>query len=116
MRLLFDEQLAEDLCQLLHEGFPESLHIRLLGRGGASDEEIQAARPRAPLPASDKGRRLSSAQRAARCAAQGHLAFAWETVQRSEIAALVTPVHHRADIQRFVDQEEATFLELGSAR
>jgi len=40
VRLLFDEQLAEDLCQLLGVGFPDSLHIRLLGGGGASDEEI----------------------------------------------------------------------------
>jgi predicted nuclease of predicted toxin-antitoxin system len=37
VRLLFDEQLSEDLCALLSDIFPGSLHIRALGAGGASD-------------------------------------------------------------------------------
>ena len=40
MRLLFDEQLPEELCDLLHDAFPHSLHVRLLGAGGASDERV----------------------------------------------------------------------------
>ena len=40
MRLLFDEQLAEELCDLVRDAFPDSLHVRLLGRGGASDDGI----------------------------------------------------------------------------
>ena len=40
MQLLLDEQLAEELCELLRDAFPESRHIRLLGRGGASDDEV----------------------------------------------------------------------------
>ena len=63
MRLLFDEQLAEDLCQLLRVGFPDSLHIRLLGRGGASDEEIST---RYAMFAAQSGKHLPRRLRAAR--------------------------------------------------
>ncbi|MET0165338.1 MAG: DUF5615 family PIN-like protein [Vicinamibacterales bacterium] len=37
MRLLFDEQLSEDLLGLLRDVFPGSLHVRDLGAGGAAD-------------------------------------------------------------------------------
>lgn len=37
MRLLFDEQLSEELTGLLADVFPESLHVRPLGLGGAPD-------------------------------------------------------------------------------
>ena len=37
MRLLFDEQLSEQLCEKLNDIFPGSLHVRQLGAGGASD-------------------------------------------------------------------------------
>jgi predicted nuclease of predicted toxin-antitoxin system len=40
MRLLFDEQLSEQLPRLLAGAFPESLHVRQLGAGGASDEVV----------------------------------------------------------------------------
>jgi predicted nuclease of predicted toxin-antitoxin system len=39
-RLLFDEQLSEDLCEALAGIFPDALHVRLLGHGGASDAAI----------------------------------------------------------------------------
>ena len=55
MRLLFDEQLSEELCALVADVFLNSLHVRTLGAGR----------------------------------------------------------RHRADIERFVQQTEATFLELG---
>ncbi len=35
MRLLFDEQLSEALCLLLRDVFPDSLHTRQIGAGGA---------------------------------------------------------------------------------
>jgi hypothetical protein len=37
VRLLFDEQLSEELVTALHDLFPDSLHVRLLGKGGAAD-------------------------------------------------------------------------------
>src|SRR5436309_10586902 len=36
-RLFFDEPLSEALCEALADIFPNSLHIRLLGQGGAAD-------------------------------------------------------------------------------
>ena len=36
VRLFFDEPLSEELCELLADIFPGSLHIRLLGQGGAA--------------------------------------------------------------------------------
>ena len=40
MRLLFDEQLSEELIVLLRDTFPDSLHVRLLGAGGSSDHRV----------------------------------------------------------------------------
>ena len=40
MRLLFDEQLSEELVQTLGDVFPDSLHIRLLDAGGAADSTV----------------------------------------------------------------------------
>ncbi len=40
MRLLFDEQLAESLLELLHDVFPGSLHVRLLAAGGSADATV----------------------------------------------------------------------------
>jgi len=39
-RLFFDEPLSEELCETVADIFPGSLHIRLLGRGGASDANV----------------------------------------------------------------------------
>ena len=40
VRLLFDEQLSEELVTLLHDVFPDSLYIRLLGAGGSLDSTV----------------------------------------------------------------------------
>jgi predicted nuclease of predicted toxin-antitoxin system len=40
VRLLFDEQLSEDLCKVVADIFPDSLHVRLLGQGGAADSTV----------------------------------------------------------------------------
>ncbi len=40
MRLLFDEQLSEELVPLLADLFPGSLHVRLLGGQGAGDQVV----------------------------------------------------------------------------
>ena len=42
MRLLIDENLSEALVRALSAEFPDSLHIRVDGRGGASDREVWA--------------------------------------------------------------------------
>ncbi len=39
-RLFFDEPLSEELCKTLAAVFPGSLHIRLLGQGGAADTTV----------------------------------------------------------------------------
>ena len=40
MRLLFDEQLSEELVTALDDLFPDGLHVRLLGAGGAPDSRV----------------------------------------------------------------------------
>jgi predicted nuclease of predicted toxin-antitoxin system len=40
MRLLIDENLSESLVEKLRDLFPQSLHVRLLGHGGATDQQV----------------------------------------------------------------------------
>jgi predicted nuclease of predicted toxin-antitoxin system len=40
VRLLFDEQLSEELVTAVRDLFPESLHVRLLSKGGAADPVV----------------------------------------------------------------------------
>ena len=40
MHLQFDQQLSVRLCELLAETYPASLHVRMIGLGGASDEAV----------------------------------------------------------------------------
>jgi len=90
VRLLFDEQLAEELCDLVRDAFPDSLHVRRLGRGGAFDDGIwHLARGHGcVLVTKDEG-----------------------NCTTGDVATLLLAL--RSDIGRFVDQDEATFLELG---
>ena len=39
-RLFFDEPLSEALCEALADIFPDSLHVRLIGHGGAADATV----------------------------------------------------------------------------
>ena len=39
-QLFFDEPLSEALCKAVGDIFPGSLHIRLLGQGGAADATV----------------------------------------------------------------------------
>src|SRR2546428_14036760 len=58
-RLFFDEPLSEALCKALADIFPSSLHVRLLGQGGAADATVwDLARQHRCLVVS-KERRLS---------------------------------------------------------
>jgi predicted nuclease of predicted toxin-antitoxin system len=109
VRLLFDEQLAEELCALLRDAFPESQHVRLLGCGGASDEKIWqlAIEHRCVLVTKDEDfHRLSILRGAPPKVVWIRLG----NCTTAEIATLL--LEHRSDIERFVGQEELTFLEL----
>jgi predicted nuclease of predicted toxin-antitoxin system len=102
--------LAEDLCELLRDAFPESLHIRELGRGGASDEDVWqlAVEHHCVLVTKDEDFHRLSVLRG------GPPKVVWIRLGNcttADIANLL--LEHRADIHRFVDQDEATFLELG---
>lgn len=113
MRLLFDEQLAEDLCDLLRDAFPESQHVRLPDCGGVSDERVLqlAIEHKCVLVTKDEDFHRLSVLRG------GSPKVVWIRLGNcatADIASLL--LEHRGDIQRFVDPEEATFLELGSVR
>ncbi|HUF67175.1 MAG TPA: DUF5615 family PIN-like protein [Longimicrobiales bacterium] len=41
MRLLVDENLSESLVDALHDLFPGSLHVRQMGHGGATDQQVR---------------------------------------------------------------------------
>ena len=110
MRLRFDEQLAEDRCDLLHGTFPDSLHVRPLGAGGASDERVWqlAIEHGCVLVTKDEDFHRFSVLRGA------PPKVVWLRIGNcttAEIVALL--LDSLAEIERFVDQNEATFLELG---
>lgn len=113
MRLLFDEQLAEDLCELLRDAFPESLHVRQLRGSGASDEDVWqlALEHDCVLVTKDEDFHRFSILRGA------PPKVVWIRLGNcttTEIVALL--LDDRDHIQQFVDQKEVTFLELGLRR
>ena len=109
VRLLFDEPLSEALCDALADVFPASLHIRLLGRGGASDATVwDLARAHECLVVSkdEDFHRLAVLRGAPP-------KFVWIQLGNcttNDIALLLR--RHRDDITRFGGQNEATVLEL----
>lgn len=110
MRLLFDEQLSEELSALLHDICPESLHVRQIGAGGASDATVwQLAQKRdCVLVTKDEDfHRLS----VLRGAPPKVVWLRLGNCTTEEVARLLR--QHVADIRRFAEQTEATFLELG---
>ena len=109
MRLLFDEQLSEDLSELLADIFPGSLHIRQIGAGGVADATVwQLAKTHVCLLVSkdEDFHRLSVLLGAP----PKVIWIRRGNCRTEEIAGLLRQRH--ADIQRFVQQEEATFLAL----
>lgn len=109
-RLLFDEPLAEQLCEALADVFPGSLHIRLLGRGGAGDGVVwELAREHGCIVVSkdEDFHRLAVLR-------GGPQKFIWIRLgncRTHDIALLLR--RHSEDIARFEQQDEATVLELG---
>lgn len=110
MRLLFDEQLAEALCDHLRDIFPGSVHVRVLAGPSTSDEQVWALaiEQDCVLVTKDEDfHRLSVLRgsppkvvwiRLGNCATK-------------EVAELLRK--HRNDVEAFVAQTEATFLALG---
>jgi predicted nuclease of predicted toxin-antitoxin system len=110
VRLLFDEQLSEELVQALRDLFPDSLHVRLLGRGGARDPLIwQLAR--------DHGCMLVTKDEDFHRLSVLHGAppkVVWLRVGNCTTADIVELLTDRLDdLRKFEAQDEVTFLELG---
>ena len=109
VRLLFDEQLSEDLSHLLHDIFPDSLHIRQIGASGATDATVWqlAVDHGCLLVTKDEDfHRLS-------ILLGSPPKVVWVRLGNcgtEDVAQLLR--ERRADIQRFAEQDEATFLGL----
>jgi predicted nuclease of predicted toxin-antitoxin system len=110
VRLLFDEQLSEELCTLLEDAFPGSLHVRKLGAGGVGDSTVwRLAQERdALLVTKDEDFHRFSVMYGA---PPKVLWVRLGNCTTDDVAGLLR--RHRGDIERFVQQTEATFLELG---
>ena len=110
MRLLFDEQLSEALSALLNDVFPESLHVRQIGSGGARDSAVwQLAQAHECLLVTkdEDFHRLS----VLRGAPPKVIWIRLGNCATADVAQLLR--QNVADIRRFAEQAEATFLELG---
>lgn len=110
MRLLFDEQLSEALVTAVHDLFPDSLHVRLLGKGGAADPIIwQLAREHGcVLVTKDEDFHRLSVLRGA------PPKVVWLRTGNCATADIVRLLRDRADaLRKFERQAEVTFLELG---
>ena len=110
MRLLFDEQLSEELVTALDDLFPDGLHVRLLGAGGAPDSRVwQLAREhKCMLVTKDEDfHRLSVLQGAPP-------KVVWLRIGNCATEDVAQLLRDRAeDMRRFEAHNEETFLELG---
>jgi predicted nuclease of predicted toxin-antitoxin system len=110
MRLLFDEQLSEELCSLLSSVYPGALHIRQLGAGGASDAVVwQIAQDRGCiLVTKDEDFHRLSVLRGA------PPKIVWLRVGNCPTQTVAELLgRHIAAINYFAEQTETTVLELG---
>lgn len=110
MRLLFDEQLSARLCSLLAEPYPESLHVRQMGLGGAADEAVwrAAAEHGCLLVTKDEDFHRLAVLRGA------PPQVVWLRIGNAstdDVARLLR--ERREDMLRFASQEEASFLAIG---
>ena len=110
MRLLFDEQLSEELVTKLADLFPESLHVRLLGAGGAADPSVWdlAREHQCVLVTKDEDFHRLSVLRGA------PPLVVWLRIGNCTTEDIVRVLRARAaDIRRFEAQSGETVLELG---
>lgn len=111
MRLLFDENLSETLVVTLADQYPGSLHVRLMGRGGASDFDVWglAVHEGCILVTRDGDFLRLSVLRGA------PPKVVWIGLGNCSNAVIADLLRsRRTDIERFAAQEEATFLALGT--
>jgi predicted nuclease of predicted toxin-antitoxin system len=108
--LLFDEPLSEELIGLVGDLFPGSLHVRLLGAGGAVDSVVwELARERdCLLVTKDEDFHRLSVLRGA------PPKVVWVRLGNCTTQAVADLLrqHHEA-LRRFAEQDEARFLALG---
>jgi len=110
VRLLFDEQLSESLCELLRDVFPDSMHVRQIGAGGAPDSTVwELARDRGyVLVTKDEDFHRLGILRGA----PPHVVWLrLGNCTTEDVAQLLR--EHVADLRAFAEQAEATVLELG---
>ncbi len=109
-RLFFDEPLSEELCDAVADIFPGSLHIRLMGQGGAADAIVwDLARQHGCLVVSkdEDFHRLALLLGAPP-------KFIWIRLGNCTTDDIAQRLRRRHDdIIRFNEQNEATVLELG---
>lgn len=111
MRFLFDENLSEALIGAIASSFPNSLHVRLSGLGGASDRKVwEEARDHGlVLVTRDEDYRHLSARLGS---PPKVIWIALGNCTTEEVATLLTI--HAADIAHFIRDSDAAFLALGS--
>jgi predicted nuclease of predicted toxin-antitoxin system len=110
VRLLFDEQLSEELVTAVRDLLPESRHVRLLGKGGAADSVVWqlAVEYSCVLVTKDEDfHRLSVLHGAPPKVVWLRLG----NCATADIARLLRD--HVDDLRRFEAQTEVTLLELG---
>jgi predicted nuclease of predicted toxin-antitoxin system len=110
VRLLFDEQLSEELLKSLDDLFPRSLHVRLLGAGGSTDLTVWqlALEHKCVLVTRDEDFHRLSVLRGS------PPKVIWLRIGNCATEDVVTLMRRRADdIRRFGSEGEETFLELG---
>ena len=110
MRLLFDEQLSEELVTAVRDLFPDSLHVRLLGKGGAADPIIWelARKYGCVLVTKDEDFHRLSVLRGA------PPKVVWLRIGNCATADIARLLRDRVDeLRRFEVQAEVTLLELG---
>ena len=110
MRLLFDEQLSEALCDQLRDVFPDSVHVRPLAGASIPDQRVWALaiEQGCLLVTKDEDfHRLS----VLRGAPPKVVWIRLGNCSTADVAQLLR--RHRDAIQAFDRQAEATFLALG---
>ena len=110
VKLLFDEQLSERLCSLLHDVLPDALHVRELDAGGAPDTRVwRLAQENGCMIVTkdDDFHRLS----VLRGAPPKVVWLRTGNCTTEDVASLLR--RHAAAIQQFAHEAGATILELG---
>lgn len=109
MRLLLDENLSESVLPAIADLYPESLHVRLLGFGGAPDDVVRrlAMEHDCVLVTRDEDFLRLSIVRGA------PPKVVWLAVGNCSNPEVIRLLRTRHNIQEFYGHDQATFLTLG---